>query len=72
VHRGSLKWGAVHTEKFWQENAYLFQDKDNMDLINILVRMLDENKEDKVKAIVCYDLGEFARFFAFGRTLLER
>ncbi len=33
VHKGSLKWGFIHTEKFWQENHMFFNEKDNLDLI---------------------------------------
>lgn len=35
--------------------------------------MVSPNNEvdDRSKAIACYDLGEFARFFAFGRQILE-
>jgi V-type H+-transporting ATPase subunit H len=39
-------------------------------LIKILVELL-EHPDDRVKAIACYDLGEFARFFQFGRQYLE-
>jgi len=27
----------------------------------------DNDTDDKCKAIACFDLGEFARFYAFGR-----
>jgi hypothetical protein len=35
--RKKLRWGPVHTEKFWQENFMVFNIKDNLDLINDLV-----------------------------------
>lgn len=39
-------------------------------MIKVVVELL-EHEDDKVKAIACYDLGEFARFFPLGRNLLE-
>lgn len=65
-----MRWGPVHTEKFWQENFIYFHEKDNLDLIKTLVELLEHN-DDRVKAIACFDLGEFARFFPYGRQYLE-
>jgi len=70
VHKKSLRWGPVHTEKFWQENFIVFHEKENLDLIKILVELL-EHPDDRVKAISCFDLGEFARFFPYGRQYLD-
>jgi V-type H+-transporting ATPase subunit H len=70
VHKKNLRWGLVHTEKFWQENFIYFHEKENLDLIKMLVELL-EHPDDRVKAISCFDLGEFARFFPFGRQYLE-
>ena len=70
----ALKWGPVHTEKFWQENAYLFDVKENLDLIKILAGYVEMGNDidDKTKAIACFDLGEFARFYKFGRQYLDQ
>ena len=65
-----MKWGPVHSEKFWQENFIYFHEKENLDLIKILVELLTHD-DDKVKSIACFDLGEFARFFPYGRQYLE-
>ena len=71
VNKKSLRWGPVHSEKFWQENFIFFNEKENLDYIRLLVDLLDHH-DDRVKAIACYDLGEFARFFPYGRTFLEQ
>lgn len=36
--------------------------------------MLDDRtiKDDRVKAIACFDLGEFARFYSMGRQHLDK
>jgi len=35
--------------------------------------MVNQNNDvdDRTKAIACFDLGEFARFFGFGRQVLD-
>ena len=70
VNKKTLRWGPVHTEKFWQESFIYFHEKDNLDLIKILVELL-EHPDDRVKSIACFDLGEFARFFPYGRQYLD-
>lgn len=68
----SLRWGPIHTEKFWQENFIYFHEKENLDLIKVLVDIVTNvNIDDRVKAIACFDLGEFARFFPYGRQFLD-
>lgn len=45
LNKRQLRWGPVHSEKFWQENSFLFNDKDNLDLIKILVDMVSPNND---------------------------
>jgi len=68
----------VHTEKFWQTSFVFFDDPDNLECINILIEVLRmQNAEnayqdlETMKAVACYDLGEFARFYRHGRQYLE-
>lgn len=70
IHLKSLRWGPVHTERFWQENFIHFHDKDNLDLIKDLVKLLTESN-DRTIAVALYDLGEFAKYFPFGRSYLD-
>lgn len=49
----------------------LFHDKDTLDLIKVLATDVLDSNDDKIKAIACFDLGEFARFFPYGREYLE-
>lgn len=70
VGKRNLRWGLIHTEKFWQENFLYFNEKENLDLIKVLVELLG-HPDDRVKAIACFDLGEFARFFQYGRQYLD-
>jgi V-type H+-transporting ATPase subunit H len=71
--KNHLRWGPIHTEKFCQENFLFFHEKDNLDLIRVLVDLVkNETADDRDKAIACFDLGEFARYFPFGRQFLEQ
>jgi V-type H+-transporting ATPase subunit H len=70
IHLKSLRWGPVHTERFWQENFIHFHDKDNLDLIKELVELLNVENERTI-AVALYDLGEFAKYFPFGRSYLD-
>lgn len=45
VTNRQLRWGPVHSEKFWQENSYLFNDVDNLKLIKVMVDMITPSNE---------------------------
>lgn len=70
IHLKTLRWGPVHTERFWQENFIHFHEKDNLDLIKDLTALLQMDNERTV-AVALYDLGEFAKYFPFGRSFLD-
>lgn len=68
--KSKLRWGPCHTEKFWQENHIHFDHPDILKLIEPLIECL--GRDDITKAVACYDLGEFCRFYAHGKGILER
>ena len=41
-------------------------------MIKIIVDECLESKDDRVKAVACFDLGEFSRFYHHGKEFLER
>ena len=47
---------------------------DHLVVIKKLIELVKPNNQidDRTKAIACFDLGEFARFFQFGRQILEK
>lgn len=77
VSRRVLCWSPVHTEKFWQTSFIHFNNAENLECINILIEILkqeastDKAALDTMKAVACFDLGEFARFFPLGKEFLE-
>jgi V-type H+-transporting ATPase subunit H len=79
IQRKQLAWSPVHTEKFWQAAFIFFNEADNLECINILIDILqipndskDYQNVETMKAVACYDLGEFARFFPLGQQYLEQ
>ena len=60
-----LEWSAVHTERFWKENAGKFEANDYLMITKLAELLKDENNLNQ--AIACYDLGEFCRFYPRGR-----
>lgn len=72
VDRKQLRWGPCHTEQFWQENFILFDNAENLHIIDKLANdCLEDGVDNRIKAIACFDLGEFARFFPNGKTILD-
>lgn len=71
VRHHSLRWGPVHSERFWQDNFIHFDDKDNLELIRELVRIVQTSENERSIAVALFDLGEFAKFFKFGRSILD-
>ncbi|CAM9151453.1 unnamed protein product [Ascophyllum nodosum] len=67
VMSGQLKWGVVHTEKFWREQARKFET-DEFFIVKQLIELL-KSEDKNVVSIACYDLGEFVRFYPSGKTI---
>jgi len=49
---------------------YFDKSKDNLAIIRQIVECLDVDN-DMVKAVACFDLGEFAKFYHHGKELLN-
>lgn len=70
IQSGSLRWGIVHTEKFWRENNK-FMEASEFKLLKVLIHLL---KSDNVvnQSIALYDLGEFSRFYPNGKLVVSQ
>ena len=68
---GKLSWSYVHSEKFWIENAKLFEAKDYF-LIKQLVDIVISASDQTTLAVACNDIGEFARVHPLGKRVLSR
>ena len=72
VERRQLRWGPCHTEQFWQENFIMFdKSSENLKLIDTIVNDCLTSEDDQVKAVACYDLGEFSKYYPNAKTLLD-
>lgn len=67
IRTGDLRWGILHTEKFWRENCK-FLERDNFALLKTLTALLDSSDSKNV-SIALYDIGEFTRFYPNGRKV---
>lgn len=72
VESGHLRWGTVHTEAFFKENARMIEGTDgDFKILKVLIALLSSRDED-VSAIACYDIGEFVRHYPNGRSIAKR
>lgn len=72
VENGHLKWGSVHTEAFFKENARMMEGPDgDFHIVKVLITLLS-SRDEEVAAIACYDLGEFVRHYPNGRAIAKR
>jgi len=72
VDSGQLEWGAVHTNKFFRENAKRLEGSDgNFGYLKKLIVLASCDNED-VAAIACFDVGEFVCHYPNGRSIAKR
>jgi V-type H+-transporting ATPase subunit H len=66
-----LVWGPCHTEQFWRENVYRFEERD-FSLINKLFYLVKNSTEPLTVAVALFDLGEFARNYPNSKIFFDR
>lgn len=69
VKSKQLKWGLVHQEKFWRENAKELEVNE-FALLKELIELL-RSDDPEVVSVACYDLGEFVRFYPNGKSIVK-
>jgi V-type H+-transporting ATPase subunit H len=77
VDKEKYTWSTVHTEKFWQQNFVAFHISENLEYIKTQIAHLNGKMHDikgnaEAIAVICFDLGEFARFFPRGRDFVSQ
>jgi V-type H+-transporting ATPase subunit H len=70
VESGALRWGILHTEKFWKENAR-FMEKNNFEMLKALIELLGSTDPTAV-CVALYDLGEWTRYYPNGKVVVSR
>lgn len=72
IESGQLKWGIIHTDKFFRENNRQLEGKDgNFYLLKRLISLIKSDDEE-IAAVACYDLGEFVRHYPNGRVIAKQ
>ena len=69
VQSGALRWGIVHTEKFWRENNKFLEKEDFKNLKTVI--SLLKSSDPTIVCIALHDLGEFTRFYPNGRVVVS-
>lgn len=68
VNSGKLKWGFIHSERFWLENVKQCESN-NFRVIEHLLCLAQSSRDAETLAVACHDLGEFARLHPFGKQV---
>jgi len=63
---GKLKWGFIHSPKFWSENVLKFEQND-WRALKALNSCLDLQGDSTTVAVACRDLGEFVTAHPLGK-----
>lgn len=69
INSGALRWGILHNEKFWRENAKFVEQHDFAMLKSLIA--LVQSRDTTIVCIALYDIGEFVRFYPNGRSVVS-
>lgn len=70
LNRGELIPGVTHSENFWKENAKKLEEN-SYDSLKKLVLLL-QSSQTSIVVLALFDVGEFARFHPFGKSIATR
>merc|ERR1712176_1721414 len=65
LREGRLKWGFIHSSKFWAENVLKFEQND-WRALKLLAALLYSD-DPTTLAVACPDLGEFVTLHPLGK-----
>jgi len=68
VNSGTLRWGFIHSDRFWVENVLKCEQK-NFGVIDRLMVIIRTSHDPESLAVACHDLGEFARLHPVGKQI---
>jgi len=70
LKEGKLKWGFIHSSKFWAENVLKFEQND-FRALKMLAAML-ESSDATTLAVACHDLGDFVAMHPLGKKQISK
>jgi len=72
VLSGALSWTPVHKDRvFWSENVQRL-DKNNFEVLGMLVRLVEETHSPLVASVACHDLAMYMKYHPSGRMHIQR
>jgi V-type H+-transporting ATPase subunit H len=69
LHEGHLKWGFIHSPKFWADNVLKFE-QNNYAPLKLLAGLLSSN-DPVTLAVACHDIGEFVTNHPLGKKQIS-
>merc|ERR1712194_400362 len=70
LKEGKLKWGFIHSSKFWAENVLKFEQND-FRALKMLATLLDSSDATTL-AVACHDLGDFVTMHPLGKKQISK
>jgi len=67
---GRLKWGFIHSAKFWADNCLKFEQND-FSALKKLAALLGSS-DPETQAVACHDLGEFVAMHPLGKKQISK
>merc|ERR1712007_403813 len=67
LQTGCLKWGFIHTSKFWGENVMKFEQNDFRALNALAALLISPTTDAETLAVACHDVGEFVALHQLGK-----
>jgi len=69
LKEGQLKWGFIHSSKFWAENVLKFEQND-FRALKMLAALL-HSQDATTLAVACHDIGEFVSMHPLGKKTIS-
>jgi len=69
LKEGQLKWGFIHSSKFWSENVLKFEQND-FRALKMLASLL-HSEDLTTLAVACHDIGEFVSMHPLGKKMIS-
>jgi len=70
LKEGQLKWGFIHSSKFWADNVLKFEQSDYK-AIKMLAALL-HSPDPTTMAVACHDIGEFVAGHPLGKKQIAK
>merc|ERR1719215_2426245 len=69
LKEGQLKWGFIHSSKFWADNVLKFEQHD-FRALKMLASLL-HSQDPTTLAVACHDIGEFVSMHPLGKKTIS-